>query len=279
VSIDPETPHPLRGVLAKYNRSSELYDDLREEMDSFFNSDPGPHSSMGEFDHEAWEWVERVQIHEPPPIRFGVILGDVVHNLRSALDHLVWQTTLLDGGTPDRGTQFPIVTKSAEAFERTADRQIPGLSAEHRELIRQVQPFLAGSDADPHPLAVLALLSNTDKHQIVNPTISFVANETKIAAERILEDIDADPDSPARCVLVIAHGQRIEHGTAWFRIGWKRDQPPPRRVQVNGELTLGIAFGEIGVDAAQFKRIAAVVEMIVARFGAEFPESGDLDEP
>ena len=26
-----------------------------------------------------------------PPARFGVLVGDYVHNLRSALDHLVWQ--------------------------------------------------------------------------------------------------------------------------------------------------------------------------------------------
>jgi hypothetical protein len=270
--------HRLSGVIEKYNRSSKQYDELLSEMDTFFNADPGPHFSKGEFDSEAWEWVERVQVREEPPIRFGVILGDVLHNLRSALDHLMWQVTLLDGGKPDRQTQFPIVRESEAKFEKVAQRQIPGLSVAHRELVKQVQPFHAGERAEAHPLAVLATLSNTDKHQIVNPTISFVANETKSAADRLLKDIKDDPNSPAHGVLVVAHGQRMEHGTPWFRIGWKRDQAPPTEVRLAGELTLGIAFGEIGVDAEEFKRIGEVVLMIIQRFQADFPETQFTDE-
>ena len=110
--ITPVTRHRLAGAVEKFNRAKEQFDQLIEEMDAFFNADPQPHFSIGEFDAEAWEWVERFQIREEPPLRLGVILGDCVHNLRSCLDHIAWQVTLLDGGTPNDETQFPIASKS-----------------------------------------------------------------------------------------------------------------------------------------------------------------------
>jgi hypothetical protein len=47
-------------------------------------------------------------------VMWAGILGDVVHNWRSALDHLVWQLVLLDtgeDGTPEH--QFPIASTGA----------------------------------------------------------------------------------------------------------------------------------------------------------------------
>ena len=45
----------------------------------------------------------------------GAIVGDILHNLRSALDHVAWLLVLLDGGQrPMRPTRSqPICDKSA----------------------------------------------------------------------------------------------------------------------------------------------------------------------
>ena len=87
--------HRLAGVIEKFNRSKEQFDELIAEMDAFFVEKPEPHFSVGEFDTHTWEWVERFQVRREMPLRWGVILGDCVHNLRSALDHLMWQVTSL----------------------------------------------------------------------------------------------------------------------------------------------------------------------------------------
>lgn len=42
------------------------------------------------------------------PIRPSIISGDMVHNLRSALDHAVWQLVKVSGGQPGSWTYFPI---------------------------------------------------------------------------------------------------------------------------------------------------------------------------
>jgi hypothetical protein len=84
-----DSEHRLAGAVEKFNRAKEQFDVLRAEMHEFFNRDPRPYYSSGSFDESTYEWVERFQVREPPPLRFGVILGDCVHNLRCVLDHTV----------------------------------------------------------------------------------------------------------------------------------------------------------------------------------------------
>jgi hypothetical protein len=56
-----------------------------------------------------------LRVRQPPPIdEWAVIFGDAVHNLRSALDSLVWELAHFDGQVPrnPRGLYFPVVTDS-----------------------------------------------------------------------------------------------------------------------------------------------------------------------
>src|SRR5689334_20404507 len=105
--------HPLDGAVAKFNRCKEVWDELLAEYQAFVQSDPPPYYSEGSFDRESWEWVERFRVRANPPLHLGILLGDCLHNLRSCLDHIVWQVTLLDGAKPNRQTQFPIISKDA----------------------------------------------------------------------------------------------------------------------------------------------------------------------
>jgi hypothetical protein len=46
----------------------------------------------------------------PPPVGvfWGAQIGEIVHSLRSALDHLAWQLVIAGGNTPNNRTQFPV---------------------------------------------------------------------------------------------------------------------------------------------------------------------------
>jgi hypothetical protein len=43
-----------------------------------------------------------------PPVRFSLLIADIIHNLRVALDHANWELRGLDGGAQDRWTKLPI---------------------------------------------------------------------------------------------------------------------------------------------------------------------------
>ena len=86
------------GCWAKIGRANVHLDFLRERVKSFTKD-------LDSYEVETkddWQ-TAKVFVHgEPVPAveEWGPIIGDVVHNLRSALDHLVWQLTIANGHTP-----------------------------------------------------------------------------------------------------------------------------------------------------------------------------------
>lgn len=105
----------------------------------------------------------------------SLFVGDIVHNMRSALDHLYWDLACRhSGGTPPnpRSVQFPI-ERTEENYEESRFRD--AVYAEHWDLIREFQPF-KGRNGRPdrwtgpyiHQLRLLQYLSNRDKHRTLN---------------------------------------------------------------------------------------------------------------
>lgn len=93
-------------------------------------------------------------------IDWAILVGDVVYNARSALDHAVWQLVGLNGTTPDRNTQFPTAISAAK-FRIAA---ITGVHRYVQEAVREVEPWEHGAG---HWLWVLTQLDNVDKHRLL----------------------------------------------------------------------------------------------------------------
>ncbi len=110
----------------------------------------------------------------------ALIVGDCVHNIRSALDHLAYQLALLhkDGKVNSPySVQFPIAN-TAERFTIEAKKGLGEVMQEYQKVIESYQPYhgLAGrpdswSGSYTHQLSLLQELSNTDKHRLLNPVL------------------------------------------------------------------------------------------------------------
>ncbi|MGA8493511.1 MAG: hypothetical protein WB711_24030 [Terriglobales bacterium] len=89
------------------------------------------------------------------------IAGDVIHNLRSALDHLTFQLVEVGGARQGKmhDIRFPIFPTS-ESYEAGKMRKIEGMRREAIEAIDRLKPYKGGNDA----LWLLSKLDNTDKH-------------------------------------------------------------------------------------------------------------------
>ena len=75
------------------------------------------------------------------PISWSVRTGEILYNLRSALDHLVWQLVCANGQTPTTDNLFPIVDDT-DAWERSCRRgRLKGVSDSARQAIESLQPF------------------------------------------------------------------------------------------------------------------------------------------
>jgi hypothetical protein len=122
-------------------------------------------------------------IDNPPqvPASWSAIVGDLLHNLRSALDHLAWQLVLLTGGTPDPlKTVFPIRYPGAVP---AAAPEIYGLDTTHPaafDILRAVdllQPYHTWNKGSTDLLWYVHDLNRIDKHRklLVAVTASYQA--------------------------------------------------------------------------------------------------------
>jgi hypothetical protein len=102
------------------------------------------------------------------------IAGDIIQNLRSALDHLAYQLVLANGASPTRDTFFPI-GKDRAAYERMKAGCVKGMRADAKKAIDRVKPYGGGNDA----LWSLHMLNIMDKHRLlftVGTNFSFRAD-------------------------------------------------------------------------------------------------------
>ena len=123
----------LAGVRAKLRRA----DELRIAYDELFESylDTHPYSILFEFDPETgWHVFRWVVVQEPPLEDLSLIFCDILGNLRSALDYLVWQLALKGGRKPGRQTGFPIVKRERDWPVQGA-AALKGVGLEWTELI------------------------------------------------------------------------------------------------------------------------------------------------
>jgi hypothetical protein len=104
-----------------------------------------------------------------PPLRAGIIAGDAIHNLRSALDHLVWDLVAKNHGTPTATMDFPLLLTpptdgggKPRPFE--LEGQVPSVALAE---IERLQPYNAGnpSQAAMTKLGMLRELDNVNKHR------------------------------------------------------------------------------------------------------------------
>ena len=109
----------------------------------------------------------------PPSDRWSLIAGDCIHNLRSALDHLVYALAIRDSGKnppPNEGNlQFPIVTKP-EKWPDSRDRRLSPLNPTSQAKIERVQPYNRKHKYLGPLLALLGQLDIADKHRLLTVT-------------------------------------------------------------------------------------------------------------
>lgn len=176
--------HPLDGPRFKVARAKAEIDRLRSLQDVFFENTK--HSVVrAEQDLKSGQDVHRFKIDgSPPSLDWGVYIGEIAHNLRSALNQLVYQLALLNSANKpetvarNKQLQFPIILKSRD-FKAYGKNMIKLLRPKHKTLIEGLQPYkrignksLKTTDLTKwrkrkSPLFWLKEINDADKHRII----------------------------------------------------------------------------------------------------------------
>jgi hypothetical protein len=165
----------LAGVWLKEARAREHMQVLKTEMETFL--DVHPHRRIEQLNPDTGEYVLKLT-SEPTPPEWGPIVGDVIHNLRSALDHLVWELAVSNGKVPPpfplpksspwADLQFPIVDNAGKPIK------VWGVSEAVRRYITAQQPLPTNTGPIPNGLYTLRQLSNIDKHRRLHTTGAYL---------------------------------------------------------------------------------------------------------
>lgn len=173
----------LDGAWEKYRRAGELLDDFLEEAEHARAAVAGTVVTRTRYDPDYPRWL--VEVVEAPEVslRLSSVAGDVIHNLRSALDFMVYELVAKVTGSRWEKSQWPIASTFEALYARKLNLQLQqelvnGGREDLWALIEYYQPASAvdelgsGEDIYTHmlrkrPLRVLQFLSNQDKHRLL----------------------------------------------------------------------------------------------------------------
>lgn len=237
----------------KVDRAEQHLGDLKREIDRYAEQHAykAVHHVGGVKCHEHPDcWRYRLQITQEPDPWLAILAGDVVHNLRSALDHiavaLVPSSRRYKASFPIR-MEDPWVRENGRYVAKPETRRsfntaVKGMPAAAITAIKELQPYKEGPDARIHLLAQLSTLENADKHRQLIP---FAAGLRRVASKvtargQVLYQTFPTPRH------FIPDGAQIAH------FGWRIPPPlAPSEVNVEVRGTPLVAIKVIQRDRSQ----------------------------
>ena len=131
--------------------------------------------------------IER--FNQPPEI--GLIVGDIIHNLRASLDSLAGDLAIRSGNSP-KGVYFPIVYAERDLSHQIRDKKFHRAGKDCEELLRSFCPWNGGSKY----LRGLHELDIIDKHTTIAPvTMNAVSPMLSLTGEEGIVGTGIVPDS------------------------------------------------------------------------------------
>lgn len=158
------TSNRFDGSHAKIRRAKQHLQQLEAEMG--VDSSRQTYTVLVDKDGKTGQDVVEVIIHPWVELRWSVIVGEIVHDLHSALEHSVCSLARIRRPKSEcRGSlSFPIYkTKLAPGKKR---KELIGVPDAAHAIIEAHQPHaIVGMPPTLHPLWQLKVLSNRDKHR------------------------------------------------------------------------------------------------------------------
>lgn len=170
---------PLISSRMKIDRAKKHFNDLNAEITAF--SALEPYRIVVDEDSEPAVKIYKVHIIEQVPEIWSASIGDIIHNLRSALDSLATSLVIANGQTSEvvmSETYFPIRRCKANLADGNAMAFFRRTGPKAEKLIRRLQPYRGGRG---HALWQLHRLDIIDKHRTIIPVGANLA-KVQIAA-------------------------------------------------------------------------------------------------
>jgi hypothetical protein len=231
----------------KLERAAKHIHELIAALKAFKNSEPYRVRVQPKPDLPHLLEYRLVVVRDIPP-EVPLIIGDVLQNLRSAVDHLAGQLVRAANNTPDRDTAFPVY-ETAEKFQSGCKRQIHLMRQDAQDAIKFVQPYKGGNG---DTLWRLHRLNNIDKHNLIFTTFASVTQINLFHhLARVMPALQ--PFADAGFIVRPDNTEPLKNGSVLFTsIGPQPDE--------NLKFSIDVAFGEPGI--CEGEPVAKVIDEI-----------------
>jgi hypothetical protein len=224
-----------QGIDAKFGRARRLVDELHGEMTDFWGREP----FQLEARDDAGDLVYVVSIREEPPTDWSVLIGDAVHNARSALDYVAGALVVDNGGTPDESTYFPITDQQTGYGDRLR-KGLGGASQVSKNAVRALSPWRGGDDE----LWRLHRLDIIDKHRLLVAVGTAHRGITMSVTFPGFEPGDAAISSPPIALRSADRQFPLADGAEVFRIAAAAREENASGFITEHGVTFDLAFGD-----------------------------------
>jgi hypothetical protein len=228
----------LVSVQAKLQRAEEHSLAVRNDIKPWMATNPYKITREVNADATRYSLIAHLVGREPELQKWSLIVGDCLHNLRSALDHLVYTVAAHQSGKeppPDEKNLMFVIADTSKNFSDSSWR-IQSLSQPVRKVIETVQPFNRRHSKLPPLLAVLRDLENTDKHKLLR--LAYAS----IAVANI--GLSGPQKSIANVPQFIPHGGEIKDGSEIFAAVFKSPEPDLKFDQTDLDLVIALWHGK-----------------------------------
>lgn len=226
----------LGGIRVKVERAHQHFLTLHDEMTSWDQRQP--YRLAEEVRANGAQHIRRLFTTEPIPLEWGVILGEAVHDLRSALDQAVYWLTVDNMHVDLDRTGFPVFTRRlklgremgfADVSRKFPDGiygsglfQIRGVGPGPRAFIERIQPYPQRNGPLPKALLALHDLWNQDKHRLIHLwKLMFAPEKITVSGK----------GARSSCTLWFAH-HALDSGAIAVKV---TVDPPKPHVEVHGK--------------------------------------------
>lgn len=203
------TPTLLDGAIYKVARAEEQIRELRAEMTA---SPTNPnYRGFASFDDNRREYTVDAVMSRMALIRWGVVTGEIVHNLRSALDLSICALARLTDPEDDcADLYFPVASKPPAPEKHLSDLRMVRIP-EAVAVIGAHQPYASPRPED-HPLRVLHDLNRWDKHRVLQVVFLEFVIPTGAEVLQFQETPSEDGATAYHMVVRFPPGMRLDPG-------------------------------------------------------------------
>lgn len=179
-----------------------------------------------ERDVEGGDYVWRISNPPLPQLDFSAIVGDAIHNLRCALDHLAYALVDASGNKPTTHPYFPIFAEVPGRRRPSLLDEANGLDDEIRAALDEVQPY--NRDVPQfHQLWLLHRLDIIDKHRKLLVAVIGLADLSWSGGDAKLVHVNRGPyeDGDELCRFRIASPDLAEQFKEQISFRVRFDEP------------------------------------------------------